>query len=256
MTNQRIISLVPSITLLLFDLGLENSIAGRTKFCIHPKEKINSIPTIGGTKNSDIQKIKQLNPDLIFATKEENEKETIDELKKDFNVIIFDIKNLDDNYKMIAKIGKLTSSEIKAQEIITQTKQHFDELKKSIIKLPNSQINTLYLIWRKPYMTIGKDTFIHTMLEQLGLKNMFDHQTRYPIIQNLQTSYFSKCQLVLLSSEPYPFTQQHIKEIQEQLPNAKILLVDGEFFSWYGSKMMYTPIYFNTLIKSIHEQLS
>ena len=120
MTNQRIISLVPSITLLLFDLGLENSIAGRTKFCIHPKEKINSIPTIGGTKNSDIQKIKQLNPDLIFATKEENEKETIDELKKDFNVIIFDIKNLDDNYKMIAKIGKLTSSEIKAQEIIRQ----------------------------------------------------------------------------------------------------------------------------------------
>ena len=87
--QQRIISLVPSITLLLFDMGLEKNIVGRTKFCIHPKEKINSIPTIGGTKNSDIQKIKQLNPDLIFATKEENEKETIDELKKDFNVIIF-----------------------------------------------------------------------------------------------------------------------------------------------------------------------
>ena len=94
------------------------------------------------------------------------------------------------------------------------------------------------------------------MLEKLGIKNMCDHQTRYPIIQNLQTSYFSKCQLVLLSSEPYPFTQQHIKEIQEQLPNAKILLVEGEFFSWYGSKMMYTPTYFNTLIKSTHEQLS
>ena len=155
---------------------------------------------------------------------------------------------------MIAKIGKLTSSEIKAQEIITQTKQHFDELKKSIIKLPNSQTNTLYLIWRKPYMTIGKDTFIHAMLEQLGLKNIFAHQTRYPIIQNLQTSYFSKCQLVLLSSEPYPFTQQHIKEIQEQLPNAKILLVDGEYFSWYGSKIKDAPSYFEKLVEKILEK--
>ena len=258
MQHQKIISLVPSITLLLFDLGLDTQIVGRTKFCIHPKEKINSIPTIGGTKNSDIQKIKQLQPDIIFAAKEENEKEIIEQLKKDFKVIVFDIKNLDDNYKMIAKIGKLTQTTQKAQEIIETTKQNFEKLKTTFspsLSLPNN-IETLYLIWRKPYMTIGKDTFIHAMLEQLGLKNMFDHQTRYPIIQNLQTSYFSKCQLVLLSSEPYPFTQQHIKEIQEQLPNAKILLVDGEFFSWYGSKMMYTPTYFKTLIKSIHEQLS
>jgi ABC-type Fe3+-hydroxamate transport system substrate-binding protein len=254
MAEIKIISLVPSITLLLFDLGLDTQIVGRTKFCIHPKEKINSIPTIGGTKNSDIQKIKQLQPDVIFAAKEENEKEQIDELKKDFNVIIFDIKNLDDNYKMIAKIGKLTSTEIKAQEIIIQTKLHFDELKKSIIKLPNSQINTLYLIWRKPYMTIGKDTFIHAMMEQLDLKNMFDHQTRYPIIQNLQTSYFSKCQLVLLSSEPYPFSQQHIKEIQEQLPTAKILLVDGEYFSWYGSKIADAPLYLSELLNRIIKQ--
>ena len=249
MLYPKIISLVPSITLLLFDLGLENSIIGRTKFCIHPKEKVKQIPTIGGTKNIDIEKIKTLQPTIIFATKEENEKVQIIELKKIFNVVIFDVKNLEDNYKMIAKIGKLTSSEIKASEIIEQTKLNFEHLKNI-----NSPSLSLYLIWRKPYMTIGKDTFIHAMLETIGLKNMFAHQTRYPIIQNLQTSYFAKCELVLLSSEPYPFTQNHINEIQEQLPNAKILLVDGEYFSWYGSKMMNAPKYFNELIKTIEQQ--
>ena len=248
MLYPKIISLVPSITLLLFDLGLENSIIGRTKFCIHPKEKVKQIPTIGGTKNIDIEKIKALQPTIIFATKEENEKVQIIELKKIFNVVIFDVKNLDDNYNMIAKIGKLTSTEIKATEIIEQTKLNFEHLKNI-----NSPSLSLYLIWRKPYMTIGKDTFIHAMLETIGLKNMFVHQTRYPIIQNLQTSYFAKCELVLLSSEPYPFTQQHIKEIQEQLPNAKILLVDGEYFSWYGSKMMNAPKYFNELINTIEQ---
>ncbi len=255
MQNQKIISLVPSITLLLCDLELEQSIVARTKFCILPAEKVKKIPTIGGTKNVDITKIKILQPTIIFATKEENEKQDIQQLKQDFNVVIFDVKNLEDNYKMIAKIGKLTNTDTKANEIIEQTKLNFILLKKYSDALKAYRtLSTLYLIWRKPYMTIGKDTFIHSMLEEIGLKNMFGHQTRYPIIQNLQTSYFAKCQLVLLSSEPYPFAKQHIKEIQEQLPNAKILLVDGEYFSWYGSKILNAPFYFQDLIKTINEQ--
>ena len=100
-------------------------------------------------------------------------------------------------------------------------------------------------------MTIGKDTFIHSLLETMGCKNMFAHQTRYPIIHNLQTSYFSKCQLVLLPSEPYPFSEKHLAEIQEQLPNAKVILVDGEYFSWYGSKIRDTPAYFKMLSERI-----
>jgi ABC-type Fe3+-hydroxamate transport system substrate-binding protein len=249
----KIISLVPSITQLLFDIGLENSIIGRTKFCIHPKEKINTIPTIGGTKNIDLQRINLLQPDIIFATKEENEKEQIVALKKDYKVIVFDIKNLGDNYKMIEKIGKLTATENKAKDIIKQTKQNFETFRSiQLDALKAFNLNTLYLIWRKPYMTIGKDTFIHAMLEEIGLKNMFAHQTRYPIIQNLQTTYFEKCNLVLLSSEPYPFTETHIKEIQDLLPNAKILLVNGEYFSWYGSKIMEAPTYFQQLIKKIN----
>lgn len=254
--QQRIISLVPSITLLLFDLGLEKNIVGRTKFCIHPKEKINSIPTIGGTKQFDIEKIRLLKPDLIIANKEENEKEQIEALKKEFMVLVTDVKNLEDNYKMIEKIGKLTKTENRAREIIIQTKHNFETFKETLSPSlsPPINIGTLYLIWRKPYMTIGKDTFIHSMLESMGLKNMFGHQTRYPIIHNFQTSYFSNCKLVLLSSEPYPFTEKHIREIQQQLPHAKIVLVDGEFFSWYGSKIKDAPAYFKSLLKQINEQ--
>lgn len=254
MNHLRIISLVPSITLLLFDLGLENNIVGRTKFCIHPDERVKNVPTIGGTKNIQIDKIKLLHPTLIIASKEENEKEQIQPLQKEFKVLITDVKNLEDNYKMITKVGKLTGTEIRATEIINETKKNFEALHTSIAQFSTQSINTLYLIWRKPYMTIGKDTFIHSVLENMGLKNLFGHQTRYPIIQNLQTSYFAKCQLVLLSSEPYPFSELHLKEIRQQLPDAKILLVDGEYFSWYGSKMIHAPAYFKELILQIAEQ--
>ncbi len=250
MTNQRIISLVPSITLLLFDLGLENQIVGRTKFCIHPKEKVKNIPTIGGTKNISIEKIRALQPTLVIADKEENEKELVEAIKAFCKVMVFDIKNLEDNYKMIDKIGKLTNTETKAQEIIDITKKNFDDLHLQIPRSSPLQIKSLYLIWRKPYMTVGKDTFIHSIMETIGLKNIFGHQTRYPVINNLQTSYFQNCQLVLLSSEPYPFTEKHISEIQQQLPQAKIILVDGEYFSWYGSKMMDAPAYFSALIQN------
>jgi len=252
MSELRIISLVPSITLLLFDLGLENNIVGRTKFCIHPKEKVKDVATIGGTKNIIEKKINLLKPTIIFASKEENVKEQVETLKENYKVIVFDVKNLEDNYKMIEKIGKLTSTQEKANEIIETTKHNFERLKNT---LSPSLSLSLYLIWRKPYMTVGKDTFIHSMLQTIGLKNMFAHQTRYPIIENLQTSYFAKCQLVLLSSEPYPFTEIHIKEIKQQLPNTKILLVDGEYFSWYGSKMLHAPAYFKELLQTIHEQM-
>ncbi|MFN8259707.1 MAG: helical backbone metal receptor [Chitinophagales bacterium] len=254
--QQRIISLVPSITLLLFDLGLEKNIVGRTKFCIHPVDKIKSVPVIGGTKQLVIEKIRLLKPDLIIANKEENEKEQIETLKREFKVIVTEVKSLEDNYKMIEKIGKLTKTESIAYEIIIQTKQHFETFSKTLSSSLSFPINTgtLYLIWRKPYMTIGKDTFIHSMLESMGLKNMFGHQTRYPIIHNFQTSYFANCKLVFLSSEPYPFSEKHIREIQQQLPHAKVVLVDGEYFSWYGSKIKDAPAYFTGLLKQLDEQ--
>ncbi len=250
MQPQKIISLVPSITQLLFDLGLQEQIVGRTKFCIHPADKIKNIPTIGGTKNLDLKKIIALNPDLIFATKEENEKAQVEELQNQFNIYIKDVCNLEDNYNMISDIGKLTHTETRADAIILKTKDNFKKLKE-ISNKPVTNKRALYLIWRKPYMTIGSDTFIHSMMESIGLENVFGNSIRYPVIDNLSLVKDMDIQLVLLSSEPYPFKENHIAEIRIQLPAAKILLVDGEYFSWYGSRIMESPEYFEKLLQQI-----
>jgi ABC-type Fe3+-hydroxamate transport system substrate-binding protein len=254
MNQLKIVSLVPSLTLLLADLGLQDALVGRTRFCIHPEHIVKQIAVVGGTKQADLQKIRILKPDMILANKEENDKEQILQLQKEFSVLVTDVKNPEDNYRMIAKIGKLTNKEKEANDLIKTTRKNFSELQTYVSALP--ALNCLYLIWRKPYMSIGRDTFIHSMLHEAGLKNMFGHQTRYPIVQNLETSYFSKCELVLLSSEPYPFAEKHSAEIRQLLPKAMVMLVNGEYFSWYGSRIKDTPAYLKTLLQTIHEQNS
>jgi ABC-type Fe3+-hydroxamate transport system substrate-binding protein len=244
-TPQRIISLVPSQTELLFDLGLAEQVIGITKFCIHPDEWFRSKTKIGGTKQINIDQIKQLQPNLIIANKEENVKEQIEELEKLFPVWISDVNNLDDAYEMIEQIGLITSKHQKASEIINGIKESFARL-----LTPRSKLRTIYLIWQNPYMTVGGDTFIHSMLETAGLNNIFQTKTRYPgvTISELQAK---NCELLLLSSEPYPFKQKHMDELQNQLPNTKILLVDGELFSWYGSHLLQAPAYFMNLRQQI-----
>jgi len=237
-TPRRIISLVPSQTELLADLGLDNEVVGITKFCIHPQEWFRSKTRVGGTKQVNYDVIHELKPDLIIANKEENVKDQIEELEKYYPVWISDVNDLDDAYQMIEQLGLITDKQQPAQQIITRIKTNFTRL-----PAPGSRLQTLYLIWQKPYMTIGSDTFIHSMLEAAGFKNIFSHKTRYPevSIDELQTS---NCELLLLSSEPFPFQQKHVEELQPLLPNTKIILVDGEMFSWYGSRLQYAPDYF------------
>jgi ABC-type Fe3+-hydroxamate transport system substrate-binding protein len=242
---KRIISLVPSQTELLFDLGLADRVIGITKFCVHPDEWFRNKTRVGGTKLLKMDVIQRLQPDLIIANKEENVKEQIEELEKIFPVWISDINNLADASEMIEQIGIITNKEQPANNILLQTKKGF-------AKLPtqDSKLRTVYLIWQNPYMTIGGDTFIHSMLEAAGFNNLFKNKTRYPeiTITELQTM---NCELLLLSSEPYPFKQKHIDELQTQLPNTRILLVEGEMFSWYGSRLLQAPSYFNELQSQI-----
>ena len=244
----RIISLVPSQTELLFDLGLEDEIIGITKFCVHPREWFNTKTRVGGTKNIHLQKIKELNPDLIIANKEENVQEQIEELAKAFLVWISDITTLDDALQMITSIGEITGKTKQAEAITTRIKKGFDKLKSSTA---NSRLKTAYLIWKDPYMTIGNDTFINDMLAKAGFENIFQHKKRYPEI-NLHELSTMRCDLLFLSSEPYPFRQKHIDELSVQLPLTKIILVDGEMFSWYGSRLSKAPAYFT----SLHQQIT
>jgi ABC-type Fe3+-hydroxamate transport system substrate-binding protein len=240
-TPQRIISLVPSQTELLFDLGLTDEVIGITKFCVHPDEWFRSKTRIGGTKQLNIELIKQLQPDLIIANKEENVKEQIEELEKQFPVWVSDVNNLNDAYEMIEKIGIIANKEDRANEIILQIKEGFAKL-----PTPDSRLRTAYFIWQNPYMTVGGDTFIHSILEMAGFDNIYADKTRYPEV-GLKELNTLKPELLLLSSEPYPFKQKHIEELQIKLPGTKIILVDGEIFSWYGSRLLHAPAYFINL---------
>ncbi|MFM9908437.1 MAG: ABC transporter substrate-binding protein [Chitinophagaceae bacterium] len=292
---QRIISLVPSQTELLFDLGLSNEVVGITKFCIHPAEWFRTKSRIGGTKNIHLEKIDELKPDLIIANKEENTKEQIEILAKQYSVWVSDVNTLEDAMVMICEIGCITSASDKAEKIMKGIEKGFTELKYEISKkqdtrtkdqvpinenkkntnkktptiineqltpcsrlpTPTSRlaapISTCYLIWKDPYMIAGGDTFISNMLQYCGLTNAFGHLTRYPEITIPQLQTINP-QLILLSSEPYPFKQKHIDDLQQQLPHSKIILVDGEFFSWYGSRLLKAPDYFNELIKLINDK--
>ena len=247
LTNKpsKIISLVPSQTELLYQLGLDNEVVGITKFCVHPAEWRKRKVIVGGTKNINADIIKKISPDLIIANKEENEKTQIEALANEYNVWLTDVSNLAGALQMIKDIGKLTSTEIAANDLATKVKTAFEKLQSS-----KKNLRTCYLIWQKPYMTAGGDTFINDMLIKCGFQNLYADQARYPEIK-IEDLKKAGCELLILSSEPYPFRQKHIDELQLQLPTTKIILADGEMFSWYGSRLLKAPHYFSKLIASI-----
>jgi ABC-type Fe3+-hydroxamate transport system substrate-binding protein len=241
---QRIVSLVPSQTELLYDLGLEAETVGITKFCVHPESWFRNKKRIGGTKNVHLDIVHSLQPDLIIANKEENVKEQVEALAAQYPVWISDVNNLEDACNMIHDLGIITGKTAKAIEIAKEVQQRFTQLQSL-----SPTLRTAYLIWKNPYMTIGNDTFIHYMLSQCGLQNVFADRTRYPAV-TVEELQAATCQVLLLSSEPYPFKQQHIDELQNQLPGTRILLVDGEMFSWYGSRLLQAPGYIDALLRN------
>lgn len=240
----KIVSLVPSITEALFDLGLtENEIVGRTKFCIHPQDKVKNVAIIGGTKNINIDKIKVLQPDVILANKEENIKEQVEALMDDFKVMVTNVETIEDNYYLLKNLGTFLGKEERAQlfnlkiyEILNQTK----------LETP---VKAAYLIWKNPYMTIGSDTFIHKILTEIGFENIFKDKTRYP---EITADDLAEADVIMLSSEPFPFKEKHIEELRAFYPDKKIMIVDGEAFSWYGTHIAKCENYFKELVLEIH----
>lgn len=235
----KIISLVPSITKTLFDLGLDHhDLVGRTKFCIHPAEKLKDIPIIGGTKNINIDKILALKPDLIIANKEENVKEQVEELAQYFRVWVSDIANLKDNENFLWELGMVLKKRSEAEKINKEITAIFDNFKE------NKPKKAAYLIWQNPLMTIGGDTFINEILEKIGFENIFKDHKRYLEI-NLED--IKNADYLFLSTEPFPFNEKHVLELQKLLPKIKILLVDGEAFSWFGSHIAEFEEYYKAL---------
>lgn len=227
----RIVSLVPSLTELLIDLELHDQLVGRTRFCELPVQKIKDIQIIGGTKNPNIDKIKKINPDIILANKEENRKEDIDELRDFTHVHLTDIQNVEEALASMHEIGKFFGKEKQAHNLCL-TIEH--ELKD--IPIVNS-LNAAYFIWREPWMSVGGDTYINDVMRLWSLENIFSTESRYPIISMDELSA-NEPDLVLLSSEPFPFKEKHVKEINKICPNSTVVLINGQWFSWYGSRML------------------
>lgn len=240
----RIVSLVPSQTELLYDLGLGDRVVGITKFCIHPNEWFRSKDRIGGTKDVDIEKVIQLKPDLIIGNKEENTKEDIEALRKIAPVYMSDIYDLKDSLEMISQVAEICNVKSKGIEITDQIRANF----KSIVPFRN-QPKVAYLIWKDPFMGVGSNTFIDAVLtEHMGMNNVLGDQERYP---ELDLNNLPDLDYVFLSTEPYPFKEKHFPEIQDYFPKAKIVLVDGEYFTWYGSRLVNTPKYLKALMDTL-----
>ncbi len=248
---QRIISLVPSQTELLYDLGLGGRVVGITKFCIHPETWFRTKTRVGGTKKVDMEKVRVLKPDLIIGNKEENDRDDIKALEQEFPVWMSDIRDLHGALDMIQRIGELTGTQDKANTLRTAIGAGFEGFVKR-----EPPLTVAYLIWRKPFMLAGHGTFVNDMLDRCGLINVFDaDDARYPEITAQELAEAAP-DVILLSSEPYPFKEKHIAEINEICPGTPVRLVDGELFSWYGSRLLKTPEYMNGLLKGLADVVS
>jgi ABC-type Fe3+-hydroxamate transport system substrate-binding protein len=242
----RIVSLVPSQTELLHYLGLEQEVIGITKFCVHPNEWYRTKERVGGTKNVNIEKIKSLKPDLIIANKEENERAQIEELMRYFPVWVSEIYTLKQALDMIVSVGAMLGKSKEAINLKLSIEQQFN----AIHSIANTKKRAAYYIWYKPNLIAGKNTFIDDMLDRCGFENVSTIDVgRYPEL-DFDKLKALKPDVVLLSSEPFPFAQKQVAKFQKHLPNTKIQVVDGELFSWYGSRLLHSAAYFKQLTDS------
>jgi ABC-type Fe3+-hydroxamate transport system substrate-binding protein len=238
----RLVSLVPSQTELLFSLGLDAEVVGLTKFCVHPAEKVTHKTRIGGTKNVHLERVAALKPTLILANKEENTRADVEALQRIAPVHVTDVPTLPAAYAMIREVGRLAGKIAEAEAIAAALERALGTLP----PLPQPR-RVAYLIWRKPWMVAASGTFVHAMLTNAGFQNAFAMQERYPAVTAAELAA-AQPDCLFLSSEPYPFREKHMAELRAVCPLAQIRLVDGELFSWYGSRLLLFPAYFTELI--------
>lgn len=243
---KRIISVVPSQSELLFDLGLENQLVGITRFCVHPQQLRKNVPSVGGTKDLRFKRIRSLQPDLIIANKEENDEEQIKKLSEHFPIWISDVSNLEDAVEMISSLSEITETQGAAHEIIKDIEANFTQSTKPFA-------SALYIIWNDPIMVAGQGTFIDDMMQKSGLVNIAPAE-RYPILSQEQIRQLNP-DVILLSSEPFPFREVHEESYKTCFPKSESMLVDGEMFSWYGSRLVIAGSYLKRFAKRLKKRL-
>ena len=260
--DARIVSLVPSVTELLFELGAGDRLVGRTGFCIHPKDRIKTVPKVGGTKSADIERIRELAPTHLIVNIDENEKPTVDQLARFVpNVIVTHPLGPLDNLSLYRLLGGIFGRESRAEELCEAFQKAYSNALGACAELPRERV--LYLIWKSPWMTVSRDTYVSRTLAAVGWDTVeIASKDRYPKIE-ITPALLASLDRILLSSEPYAFREHHIDEIREGLaagsndfvptpmeePDSPVTvsLIDGEMTSWYGSRAIKSMKYLSRL---------
>ncbi|MCU0869566.1 MAG: helical backbone metal receptor [Burkholderiales bacterium] len=234
----RIVSLVPSLTELLFALGLEDRIVGRTGFCIHPKGPVRRVSKVGGTKTVDIPKIRKLGPTHVVVNVDENPRGIVDELATFVpSIVVTHPIDPEDNIGLFRMFGGIFGREARAEELVAAFEDELALTRREMAKLPRETV--LYLIWKSPWMTVARDTYISRMLSLVGWDTLPEPATsRYPSV-DLDGPSVRGVAHVLLSTEPYSFGERHFADLRAELPTGMhphLSLIDGAFTSWYGSR--------------------
>lgn len=233
---RRIVSLVPSLTEALASLGLEDETVGITRFCVHPDGWKRRKQTVGGTKTVDVARVLALAPDLVIANREENERAPVEAIAAaGVPVWLSDIATVADTLAALRDLGRITGRAAEGERLAAHIAAAF-----SAVEAPAGRVRAVYLIWRDPWMTVGADTIIHDVMARGGIENAFGDRLRYPAVTSDDIAAASP-DVVLLSSEPYPFAEKHVAEVRALVPAAAVALVDGEAFSWYGPRLARAP---------------
>lgn len=246
-TPKRIVSLVPSQTELLYDLGLENEIVGITKFCVHPYHLKATKTIVGGTKKVDFNKIKALQPDFILCNKEENSYAFLPELEKIAPIYFSDVNSIQDSLNLIANLGNILNRRTESINLIEKINFKLTNFKSFIKDKPARKV--AYFIWANPWMVAGNNTYINEILKLNKFENIYANRSRYPKVEINKIRHEGDPDVIILSSEPFPFKDEHAMEIATYTNRSVTVFADGELFSWFGSRLLLSFDYFKELHK-------
>jgi ABC-type Fe3+-hydroxamate transport system substrate-binding protein len=251
--SARIVSLVPSVTELLFDLGLAGQIVGRTGFCIHPRQAVRKVPKVGGTKTIDVARIKRLQPTHLVVNVDENPRPLVEALARFVpHVVVTHPLGPHDNLRLYRLMGGIFGRESEAQALCRRFEAVCEEVAAAVSEWPPQKV--LYLIWKSPWMTVSSDTYISRMLATVGWQTIApSSNARYPSV-DITAPTAAQASFILLSSEPYAFRERHCVEILDLLPpgaKTRVALIDGAMTSWYGSRAIAGLTYLRDFRRSL-----
>jgi ABC-type Fe3+-hydroxamate transport system substrate-binding protein len=240
-TPKRVVSLVPSITETLFTFGAGDIVSAVTSFCIEPPEALESKVAVGGTKTVDVDAVKELDPDLVFANAEENREEDIRQLvRSGFKVFVTFPRTVAAAIAMMRQIAEMTGTVDRAEPILQEAQETLTEIRALSLTRPRPRV--FCPIWRRPWLTIGSDTYIHDVILNAGGRNLFaDRHDRYPKVE-LDEVARRIPEVILLPNEPYSFREEHKADFAERthvpaVRDGRIHVVDGKALCWYGPRI-------------------